>query len=384
MPGIGEFSEDMGNGFYRNPQTGEVLDSFNGQTFSSEADLATGSSGQMSSAPMSGAYGGQGAGMLAAPVAGYGLYEAATPAATTTGAGLTGAASTVGTGALGAGTGTAGAGVSGGAAATGSMLGPAAGFVAGGLTGYGQLKGASNILQDKKPSWLEHAAMFPITGGLDVLARPFLGGGKHKDQRMRDSYRGGIKENAPGFFDEGKNTVSLSSGASFDWGKDGRNMLQNAGSNIDGNSQRHQYDVDFSRPDSADLTAYLDPLGAIMGRGNAKGTSDMTGYLVNTAQNKGDAISNAKELYQRAGVDYGSARDLVSQLDADQARKDAYYNSLDRLFGQNAYAGKQPAATAAQAKPAAPVNGTVGSPQVTRTTYGRTGPQTTITIRRWR
>ena len=379
--GFGSFTQDLGNGFYKDPRTGQILDSTNGATFNGEQELMTYASNpqgtmeqgyRASQVPSTGALGGG----VGAAGAGYGLYslgEGGTVAgeapALMAPATPTIVEATSGTGAAPA---TAAAPMSGLATAglgAGAALGTIAGHEAADKFGVGKPYAALNALNPMEAAYsvskdiggLSHGgnlsgmssiAAAPFTAGASLLYNPIASmfGGKGKDQRARDSYRGGIKENAAGFFDPGdhNNNVTLSSGASLDWGKDGGSKLLSMGG-----KSRGYYDVDFNNPGSGDLVAYLDPLGAIFGRGKRKGTSDMTGYLVNTAQSTGDAISNAKELYQRAGLDYGTARDLVNQLDTDQAHKDAYFNSLDHLFGQNAYAGKP--ASAAQKPAAKPV-----------------------------
>lgn len=346
------------------PSTGEVFDSHTGESFESPDAMMAGTT-QEGAAPggRSGISATQ-AGTAAAPTALTAYYlsqlgkpaveEAATDAAA--GAGATAATE----GASGINGVSAVAGRGGPAVANapstlnglGSMgvvdsgfglgLGPVSvpGVAAGAAVGYNQGKGIANILQDKKPSWLQHALLSGVTGGFDVLARPFLGGGKDKDQQQRDAWRGDIKENAPEFFDPNTTNLTLSSGATLDWGKDGRSKLQSS----DG-TDRHYFDVDFSRPDSAELAAFADPFGRVLGRGSEKGKRDATGYLINTAQEKGDPYQNLHEEAEKLGLDYNSVRHLISEMDIPDEEKNVHYNSLDDFFGVNAYAGKGPAWT---------------------------------------
>jgi hypothetical protein len=112
-----------------------------------------------------------------------GAASSAAPAAQATGAGLV----SEGAGATGAGA----SQLAGGAASTfpsGFGLLPAAGIAAGAYTGYQQFQGVKNMAEGKNPSWLQHAALFPITGGLDVVARGlglFQDGDKWKTERRK-------------------------------------------------------------------------------------------------------------------------------------------------------------------------------------------------------
>lgn len=383
------FSQQAGDGIFFDPNTGEIFDSHTGETFSSADSMmqstASSSSQQDSKGGVTGAQaGGAGGSLLTAYMLSQMMKPGATEAAK---AGADAAAATAPTAAAEAGKGLVQVGTnldgtpmmgpevapeassslidslgSTGVVDAGLPGGPVSipGIAAGAYTGYQQGRGFQNIIKDKKPTWLQHAMMFPMTFGADVLARPFLGNGKDKDQRQRDSWRGGIKENAPDFFDPETTKLTLSSGATLDWGKDGRNKLQNAGQNIDGRSDRHYYDVDFSRGDSSELAALADPFGRVLGGGSDKAKRDATGYLVNTAQQSGDPYKNLHEEADKLGLDYDAVRNLINEMDISQEDKDVHFNALDDFFGRNAYANKGPAWTrnhqqppAAVAKPAA-------------------------------
>jgi hypothetical protein len=141
-------------------------------------------------------------------------------------------------------------------------------------------------------------------------------------------------------------TVNLQSGGSFDWGRDMGARLQNQGQNIDLGSERNPFDVDFSDPRAQAAAAAMDPLGSIMsGFDQSKYAIPVAGYAVNTILSSGDPVANAREMYARAGLDYGTARQMIEQSDKiEQERKDAYYNTLDQVFEVNAYDPKKPAA----------------------------------------
>jgi hypothetical protein len=373
----------VGESLYQDPMTGMIIDQETGEQWGSAEELLA-DSGNMISAYETGAGqqgggggmggAGQAAGGAGSLISAYMLNQAMTggapevagtlAAGTSTTPTLLGAAPATPTGVTGSFGGTTGANTGLFGVTSPAALG--AGAVAGTIAGHEM---ADKYGMDKP--WALANAMNPInsvysvadefgslkkggnlstssqiatalpTMGASLLYNPvkkFFGSGKDGAQMDRDSYRAGAKDG--GFFDDGKYGVNLSSGASLDWGKDGGARLQNAGANIDGKSDRGYYDVDFSRDDSAALTAALNPLGAILSGKGGKGMSDMTGYLVNTAQSKGDAFGNAKELYDRRGLDYNTARNLINELDADQATKDNLFNGLDETFGVNAYAGK--------------------------------------------
>jgi hypothetical protein len=69
------------------------------------------------------------------------------------------------------------------------------------------------------------------------------GTGKGTGQIMRDGWRKGLKEG--GVLDDGYN-VTLADGTKYDMGRDGGDKLPNKGTNKDGNTERHTFDVDWS------------------------------------------------------------------------------------------------------------------------------------------
>jgi hypothetical protein len=197
-----------------------------------------------------------------------------------------------------------------GAAAGSFALGP--GTVAGGMLGAG---------------W------GGIMGGVNSLSA----GAKGQGQVWRDNWRnflqeplkteGGLTEN-PAFLDP-DNKVRLSSGAEWDWGVDRGSAKPGA---------NRGWEIDESDPRTADAIALVEPLGQILTGGNAEQNQNATGYLVNTILSAGDPYENARELYDRAGIDYEKARQIIDRTQGiSQADKNAYYNSLDRLYGLNAY-----------------------------------------------
>lgn len=170
--------------------------------------------------------------------------------------------------------------------------------------------------------------------------------GKDKDQTMRDYYRKSLKKNQ--FIDD-KYNYTLADGSQWDMGRDGSKMLDNIGANIDGKTQRHMYDVDFSDPRAAEAVGALNGLGSIItaGRGD-KDKRDITGLLTNAALSSGNWEDNALKMFADAGFNHDSAYGLVHEMSQKKPKEkkpmlaaedaDAYKNALDKLYGVGAYA----------------------------------------------
>lgn len=187
-------------------------------------------------------------------------------------------------------------------------------------------------------SWPIMAGYGAIAGGINAVT----GSGKGRGQNWRDSWRdflqkpfkgeGGLTE-APAFLDPDFK-VRLSSGAEWDWGVDRGSAKPGA---------NRGWEIDESDPRTADAIAMVEPLGQIITGGDPEQNQYATGYLVNTILSAGDPMENARELYDRAGIDYEKARQIIERNQGiSKDDKNAYYNSLDRLYGVNAYQGKTP------------------------------------------
>lgn len=111
------------------------------------------------------------------------------------GGGGVGEAGVSGAGAAGE-AGVVNAGAAGEIAAPAAMPGPA-GIIAGGYTGYQQAKGAQALAQRKDPSLIQHAALFPVTGGFSFLSK--APGFSQKSTKDREKERWGslVKSEAP-------------------------------------------------------------------------------------------------------------------------------------------------------------------------------------------
>lgn len=148
--------------------------------------------------------------------------------------------------ASGSGTGSSILGFSGPAAAPGTAGGaflPSLGIAAGAYTGAQQIQGFAHLLEGDTVSMQEHIAMFPLTGGFDLLAKPFqgtFGGGKDSGQEARDSWRKGLGEAGLAVKKDGSYYVSLADGTNYNIGLDGGAKLKN----VDG-GERNSFDIDW-------------------------------------------------------------------------------------------------------------------------------------------
>lgn len=215
-----------------------------------------------------------------------------------------------------------------------------------------------NIGGESAPGFLKEAHNFAFDRHpLSLILNSVLGSGKHKDQLYRERMWNGLKKSGV-VSDE--NTWATADGNSWDFGIDGRHELQNVGSNIDGKNSRHYYDVDFSDSNAASVVADLDPIGAIMGGGNQKLTEQATGKWVNAVTSSGDPKANTLKVYTDLGFDRNSAWQTIDEMvkakKLDQAKGDAYKNSIDRVFGAGEYApgGSQYGIAPAPPAPAMP------------------------------
>lgn len=164
-----------------------------------------------------------------------------------------------------------------------------------------------------------------IGGGLGGL----IGGNKDKDQLSRDAVRKRLVDSGA----LGKDyQIGFSNGSSFDIGKDGDAMLQNA----DG-GQRRYFDADFSNAGTGDIVGLIQPLAAIIAGPEGKQKDDFTGYLVNAIQQSGmDPKVAAQELYKKFGFDKGSAWASIDQMQIDPNLGHAYRNGLNTVWGGGA------------------------------------------------
>lgn len=321
-------------GDYENPFTGQWWDPDSGQVFASGAPMESisGSSAPVDSiAPTLGAGGlayaassGAPAASLGAPavpnVVGASIIPAGASAPSALAAPVSGAPI---------------APASAGMFAPGGVALQAAGIGAGAATGYQQLKGLQELVQDSNPKMtlLEHAAMFPLTGGLDTVADVFgLDWGHSKnyyDAKRRSSLlKEMLGENSALEFTGADGPISITPKM---FAKD-----------------RTTFDYDQSSPTMRKDMGIGQALGYLAsGKGGKDKTfTDFSGLYGNLSK-KG---VSAKDLAESYGLNHDT---LYGQVHLDQqAGKisqefgDALKNGLDEAFGVGAYAGgKTPSAS---------------------------------------
>lgn len=147
------------------------------------------------------------------------------------------------------------------AAMSGAMAGAAIGSV---IPGVGTLVGA---------------AIGALIGG---TGSGLFGSSKGEGQMERDITRAALTQN--GLADL-KQNVTLADGTTYHIGRDGKAKLQNMGQNIDGKTERHPYDVDWSNPLAKEAASILDPqVREMLGEGASQRMVEQTvGMLTNAA-----------------------------------------------------------------------------------------------------
>lgn len=153
--------------------------------------------------------------------------------------------------------------------------------------------------------------------GLRLMGKRSIGSmmksGKSGVQKVRDSFRGDLKE--AGVVDD-KYMVTLADGSKFNVGLDGKTKYQNVGENIDGKTTRNAWDVDWSNPLAKFATDKIEPMiRNIYGADDKKAgymPGQFTGILVNAAtsnaKSEADIMANIEAMLgkskfaQEAGV----------------------------------------------------------------------------------
>ena len=216
---------------------------------------------------------------------------------------------------------------------------PAAGVVGGVATGAAQLAGAQELLSGEKPSAIESAALFPFTGGFDVLAG--LGGAFGSSRASKERKR---RDGFANFLDSRLNNkpFQTTSGAEFDFSEGSRFLTPTE--RAVGQGDQKIFDVNFDDARAAEAVSLVQPLGRLMafeagGTSNfGKSSDDLTGMFTNAVLSSGDPLENAKELYSQLGVtDATKAEALLNNLyqavDISDEDKAIFMNSVNRVFG---------------------------------------------------
>lgn len=194
------------------------------------------------------------------------------------------------------------------------------GIAAGGYTGYQQIKGGSNLIQGKPVSNIQHAALYPITGGFDTIVAKTglskvlgLGGKKDKDQQNRDQDRATLK--AGGVLDDQYN-LTLSDGSKVNLGLDG--SVKN-------------YNVDFNEKGIGDVVALVNPFAYLVTGGDVKRASDLAGQLTNAFKGSKDPLAETKALFEKAGLFKEDALSRIDQLKVDDQTKNIFKATINKL-----------------------------------------------------
>lgn len=149
------------------------------------------------------------------------------------------------------------------------------------IRGKGKTEDYTNLALDINP------VTAPINMGLRLFGQKSVGrmlaGGKSDDQKRRDEFRS-IAQRLGVADDNYK--VNFSDGTSFDIGKDGGAKLANIGENIDGKTERHYYDVDFSNPLAVSAIPRIQGLvNSLYGDNVPAKAEQRVGLLVNAVTN---------------------------------------------------------------------------------------------------
>lgn len=154
-----------------------------------------------------------------------------------------------------------------------------------------------------------------------ALGNHIFGSGKSKKQQWRDKLRdfgeeiGLFTKNNKG---DGSHLVQLADGSYYDIGKDGKNRIENYGQNVNGETDRFTYDIDWSDPRTGEVIGYLNPL-AFMIYGESSG--QMIGHLANAAISNNNSLSdskdNIKHFAESAGIDYDKGVAILQQQQAN-------------------------------------------------------------------
>ena len=145
-------------------------------------------------------------------------------------------------------------------------------------------------------------------------------------QMTRDSIRKGFQS---GDIADAKFNVKLADGSNFNIGLDGGTKYKNVGTNIDGNTERNAYDVDWSNPLASKAADKINPLVRNMFGPNAteKQVSDAVGMLTNAASNNAkseeDIDKNIASIFSTKNMTQpkGNAPDPNSQLGKQLAQR---------------------------------------------------------------
>lgn len=245
--------------------------------------------------------------------------------------GAAGASAGAGAAGTGAAAGTAGTATSGVGAGIGTYAFPVA--VGAALVNNAWETGMKDILRGRgdRADWTNQAANMTGIGalgniGLRLLGKRSIGAmmksGKSQAERIRDDFRGALKESG---IADNDYMITLADGSKYNVGLGGKHQLQNVGQNIDGRNTRNTWDVDWSNPLSKFATDRIDPMVRGVYGADAPDKKfypgHLTGMLVNAvmsnAKNEQDITKNIErvlgstEFAKATGQEAASAQPAV-------------------------------------------------------------------------
>lgn len=204
-------------------------------------------------------------------------------------------------------------------------------YPAGAYTGYQQLKGVGDVAENKPMSLQEQAALALPTFGLSLAYNPvrkYFGSTKGKDQLARDEVRGEAQKS--GWLDSNFQ-APINDNLTLDLGKDGGFQYTNKAG-----ESRPVYNVDTSDPNSAQAVGWIQPLAAVLAKGDEKLTSDFTAELLNEITKDGtDSLDEIRkrvvQTYNHFQLKPSIVASAVTAMKLDPNRKDAYLAAIENL-----------------------------------------------------
>ncbi len=168
-------------------------------------------------------------------------------------------------------------------------------------------------------------------GGVIGLCSGLFGGGKSKEQKLRDSFRDNL---AQAQVLDKDHCVTLADGSKYSVGFDGHHEY----TNLDG-TKRRAYEVDFTNPMAGQVVGWINPVVEALAGGNQMLKEAFTGYFTNAALSNATSLEEARQ--NVASIFSGmqiSSQDIVGALSgmAQQGQIsgdtfNAYLNGLNTL-----------------------------------------------------
>lgn len=173
-------------------------------------------------------------------------------------------------------------------------------------------------------------------GAVVGFVSSFIHTGKHEDQISRDGVRQFMRENGMLVDDRHLQLADLDGNGQpevFDIGLDG-------GASPDYAGGRAPYQVNEEHPFSVQAVGWANPIAAILCGGDAKLTSDFTGYFANAAMSNTTDIegvrANVLQIMKNTGMNRQNSeatlKKLLDEGKIDRMHFDAYMQSIDTLF----------------------------------------------------